>query len=64
MPDELVVIGGDGGGRRYPLDADIWMARACAVVGRDLTAQEWARYVPDRPYRATCSDLGSQDQHG
>jgi DNA-binding SARP family transcriptional activator/WD40 repeat protein len=58
MPEELVVIGGDGGGRRYPLDPDTWMARACAVVGRDLTAQEWARYVPDRPYRATCSDLG------
>jgi DNA-binding beta-propeller fold protein YncE len=58
MSGELVVIGADGGGRRYPLDPDTWTARACAVAGRDLTAQEWARYVPNRPYRATCSDLG------
>ncbi|MEU4688312.1 TIR domain-containing protein [Actinoplanes sp. NPDC023714] len=27
---------------------------ACAVSGRGLTAEEWARYVPELPYRATC----------
>jgi dipeptidyl aminopeptidase/acylaminoacyl peptidase len=58
ISDELVVLGGDGGGRRYPLDPAAWTARACEVAGRDLTREEWARYVPDRAYRATCSDLG------
>jgi hypothetical protein len=58
ISDELVVLGGDGGGRRYALDPAAWTARACeVVVGRDLTREEWARYLPDRPYRATCSDL-------
>jgi WD40 repeat protein len=28
---------------------------ACAVTGRGLTATEWARYVPEFPYRPTCS---------
>lgn len=29
-----------------PLDPDRWVERACEVVGRDLTPQEWDRYVP------------------
>ncbi|MEU8238542.1 TIR domain-containing protein [Actinoplanes missouriensis] len=27
---------------------------ACALSGRGLNADEWARYVPELPYRATC----------
>jgi WD40 repeat protein len=27
---------------------------ACAVTGRGLTADEWARYIPEIPYRRTC----------
>ena len=49
ISDELVVLGGDGG-RRYALDPAAWTARACEVVGRDLSPEEWARYLPDRPY--------------
>lgn len=55
--DELVVLSGDGAGHRYPMDPAVWLAQACLVAGRDLTRAEWARYVPDRPYRPTCSDL-------
>ncbi|MGY1617779.1 BTAD domain-containing putative transcriptional regulator [Geodermatophilus sp. SYSU D00691] len=55
---ELVVLGGDRPGRRWPLDPMAWVEQACAVVGRDLTRTEWERYLPDRPYRPTCSDLG------
>jgi WD40 repeat protein len=29
--------------------------QACAVAGRGLTPDEWARYVPELPYQATCS---------
>jgi WD40 repeat protein len=29
----------------------------CAIAGRDLTAIEWRRAVPDRPWQPTCSDL-------
>jgi hypothetical protein len=27
---------------------------ACAITGRGLTAAEWARHVPEFPYRRTC----------
>jgi WD40 repeat protein len=33
------------------------LAAACAIVGRDFTDGEWNRYLPDRPYAPTCSDL-------
>ncbi|MGY1608920.1 nSTAND1 domain-containing NTPase [Geodermatophilus sp. SYSU D00700] len=56
--DELVALGGERPGRRYPLDPSAWLDRACAVVGRDLTAAEWDRYLPDREWAPTCTDLG------
>ncbi len=42
------------------LDGDVerWRARACRLAGRDLTEDEWARYVPDTAYRKTCSAAG------
>jgi WD40 repeat protein len=30
------------------------VAFACAVTGRGLNADEWARYVPELPYRRSC----------
>lgn len=35
-----------------------WIGTACAVAGRDLSEAEWARYLPDRPWEQTCTDLG------
>jgi class 3 adenylate cyclase/WD40 repeat protein len=32
-----------------------WVDRACTLAGRDLTRAEWTRYLPDEPYRRTCS---------
>jgi WD40 repeat protein len=34
-----------------------WHAHACRAAGRNLTAEEWQRYLPDRPYELTCPDL-------
>ena len=70
-PRPLTTIGGssavlrpDGGalllwrdGRAYELslDEDHLLATACAAAGRNLTEQEWNRYLgPDEPYRQTC----------
>ena len=55
--DEVRVLDGQHRGHRYPLDPSLWLARACQIAGRDLTPAEWHRYVPTRPYRATCSGL-------
>jgi class 3 adenylate cyclase/WD40 repeat protein len=35
-----------------------WADRACALAGRDLTRAEWARHLPDEPYRRTCATGG------
>jgi hypothetical protein len=44
--------------QRGSADPAAWIADACAVVGRDLHPGEWTRYLSDRPWRPTCSDLG------
>ncbi len=39
-----------------PLDSSEWVARACEFVGRDLTAEEWTRFVPgDDTVRSGCA---------
>ena len=49
-PDaELVTIAQDAPGQVYPMDVDSWLAQL-AIAGRDLTPEEWARYVPGRSY--------------
>jgi WD40 repeat protein len=43
--------------RRWNLDTESWPALACRRAGRNLTRQEWARYLPTGlPYKATCPD--------
>jgi WD40 repeat protein len=39
----------------WDLSPQSWTRRACQLVGRDLTRDEWARYLPDQPYRRTCA---------
>ncbi len=56
--DEIVLLRADGTGHRYPLDPAMWLRNACTLTGRDLSRQEWERYLPDRAYQPTCSDLG------
>ena len=45
---------------RWDMDLDSWQARACKIANRNLTADEWQRYMGDRPYHATCPDLSLQ----
>lgn len=47
--DESVIV--------YPLAVADMIAEACARVDRNLTREEWQRYLPDEPYRATCNEL-------
>lgn len=32
------------------------LARACAIVGRELTHDEWTALLPNRPYQRTCPE--------
>lgn len=40
--------------RLWQLDVNEIIRRACLVVGRNFTPDEWAQYFPDESYRATC----------
>jgi hypothetical protein len=40
---------------QLPLDRERWIARACDLVGRELTLEEWEANVPgDEPRRSVC----------
>ena len=34
-----------------------WPARACQIANRDLTRDEWARYLGTLDYQETCAEL-------
>jgi hypothetical protein len=41
----------------WDVDAAVWRRRACAIVGRNLSREEWKLYLPPgTSYRATCSE--------
>jgi WD40 repeat protein len=56
--DEDRLLTGSLGGSivAWDMAPEDWVDRACELAGRDLTRAEWARYLPDQPYRRTCSD--------
>ena len=52
---KLVVVWDDGHGDVWPTRLPAWEQHACLVAGRQLTREEWARYVGGRSYRPSCS---------
>ncbi len=40
--------------RLWPGSVASWKAIACRMVNRNLTVEEWERYMGDRPYERTC----------
>jgi WD40 repeat protein len=55
--DEIVLLNDRNPALRYSMDPAVWLRDACTVVARDLTREEWDRYLPGRPYAPTCSDV-------
>ena len=51
----LAVAGVVGLAMLWDVDPAVWRRRACAIVGRNLTREEWKLYLPSSArYRATC----------
>ena len=46
--------GKDGSIMRWELDSDRWLSRACEVVGRNFTKDEWSQFFGDQAYRVSC----------
>jgi DNA-binding SARP family transcriptional activator/WD40 repeat protein len=54
-PDgSLLVINDRGDGLTLPTSLTAWEQRACAVAGRNLTREEWSRYIPGHAYTRVC----------
>ncbi|MFC7588428.1 WD40 repeat domain-containing protein [Nonomuraea antimicrobica] len=51
---EVVAVGRGGRVSRLPTAIEPLVRAVCARAGRDLTAAEWRRHLPDRPYEPTC----------
>jgi WD40 repeat protein len=41
----------------WNFDSDFWKVRACQIAGRNLTREEWARFVGNINYRKTCEQF-------
>ncbi|MFY9610837.1 MAG: AAA family ATPase [Blastocatellia bacterium] len=39
---------------RWEVDTDTWLSRACKVVGRNFTEDEWKQFFGDQKFRITC----------
>jgi len=51
---KLVVVWDDGRGYVWPTNVGAWEQHACFVAGRQLTREEWTRYVGGGSYRPAC----------
>ena len=51
---KLVTLYKDGHGTVWPGTLSAWKEHACRVAGRNLTKEEWSRYVTSRSYSKTC----------
>jgi WD40 repeat protein len=44
--------------RIWNLDIRALQRQLCSTAHRDLSREEWTEFLPDRPYRKTCSGAG------
>ncbi len=60
MPDGKHIVTGQASGLVvvWDVNLDAWPARACEIAHRNLTREEWNRFVGEElPYRSVCPDL-------
>jgi WD40 repeat protein len=48
--------------RLWDVDLKSWITRACDIANRNLTCAEWAQYVGNEKYQATCPNLPAPSQ--
>jgi DNA-binding SARP family transcriptional activator/WD40 repeat protein/energy-coupling factor transporter ATP-binding protein EcfA2 len=51
---DQVAVYDDATAAVWPTSLSAWETHACAVAGRNLTHEEWRRFVPRHPYAKTC----------
>ena len=43
--------------RLWNVDLQSWLQRACAIANRNLTCEDWRKYMGDLPYHRMCKGL-------
>jgi WD40 repeat protein len=51
----VIVLFSDGHGVIWPATLGAWLRHACVVAGRNLTPDEWSRYIGSAHYGRTCA---------
>ena len=51
---KLIVAYDNGQALEWPVTPASWEQHACAVAGRNLSREEWARFVTDYSYASVC----------
>ncbi|MEJ2092877.1 MAG: SUMF1/EgtB/PvdO family nonheme iron enzyme [Syntrophobacterales bacterium] len=64
-PDGKILVsgGGDGEVRVWDMDEESWVDRACRMANRNLTQNEWEKYLGSIPYHKTCPDLPKLEEN-
>jgi WD40 repeat protein len=44
----------NGQGAVWNIEPESWARRACTIANRTLTREEWAKFLPGRPYEPAC----------
>jgi WD40 repeat protein len=52
--NSVLIFDRGGGVHRWDIDPRSWVRGACSIAGRDLTSDEWQRYLPGRPHQPVC----------
>ena len=52
---EVLIASPDGSVSVWDPDPETAIRTACRIAGRDLTAEEWRTYLPDRPFEPVCA---------
>jgi DNA-binding SARP family transcriptional activator/WD40 repeat protein len=52
--NQLLVVETDGTATIWNLDETSWITAGCTQAGRQLTIDEWRRFLPDRDYAPAC----------
>ncbi len=47
--------------RLWDVNLQSWLKRACGIANRNLTHEEWRKYMGDLAYRKTCPELPGPD---
>jgi WD40 repeat protein len=53
---DVAIASYDGAVYRWETDLERALDFACQMAGRDLTEDEWERFLPAQPFRSTCPE--------